>query len=305
MEKKFYHKCLGQQLAQFRKNTKTSHVVLSKNTGISRPTLRNIELGKGNLANFIQIMQTLDLDISAKKLPTTGVLGKRIALLRKSQNISQRKLAELVGVSHPTIVSLETKNSGRLDVLNTIFSHLNTKPIIVPINSDKNFWNGAAMSNKSDEWYSPPSILEKLYTCINGEFDLDPSSPLHCKPVEAHKYYTIEDDGLQQPWNGKVFLNPPYSANEPWCRKARESVENGDAECVIALLAARTDTGWWHRQVAGHADVFLLQGRLKFSNQPNSAPFPSCLVVWGGDDQLKQSIRAAFNAHHISSYSSM
>jgi hypothetical protein len=54
-------------------------------------------------------------------------------------------------------------------------------------------------------WLTPPRILEAL-----GEFDLDPCAPLERPWDTAKKHYTTEDDGLIQPWFGRVWCNPPY-----------------------------------------------------------------------------------------------
>ena len=81
---------------------------------------------------------------------------------------------------------------------------------------------------------------------------------------------------------GTVFLNPPYGRTlNQWVTKSRLAVEEGHSDTVVALVPSRTDTGWWHDNVAGKAYAFLLRGRLKFGDGKQSAPFPSALVIWG------------------------
>ena len=55
-----------------------------------------------------------------------------------------------------------------------------------------------------DEWLTPPELVSAL-----GKFDLDPCSPINRPWDTAKKHYTILDDGLTQPWDGKVWCNPP------------------------------------------------------------------------------------------------
>jgi site-specific DNA-methyltransferase (adenine-specific) len=49
---------------------------------------------------------------------------------------------------------------------------------------------------------------------------------------------------------------------------------------VVFLIPSRTDTIWWHDFVMKATEIRFIEGRLKFSEYHNSAPFPSCIVVF-------------------------
>jgi hypothetical protein len=131
---------------------------------------------------------------------------------------------------------------------------------------------------------------------VFGAFDLDPCSPTsdgRTTFVKARAYFTEADDGLSLPWFGTVYMNPPYGRSiHHWTAKAKSEVKQGNAELVIGLLAARPDTAFWHRDIVGSASVFFLKGRLKFGNADQVAPFPSCLVIWGGSHEVIIAIQA-------------
>lgn len=108
---------------------------------------------------------------------------------------------------------------------------------------------------KNDEWLTPPEILAKL-----GRFDLDPCAPTKRPWDTAAKHYTVNDDGLSRPWDGRVWCNPPFGAIAvKWLRKM---AEHGNG---IALIPARTETSMYFECVWGVADaVLFLKGRPHF-----------------------------------------
>jgi len=60
-----------------------------------------------------------------------------------------------------------------------------------------------------DTWLTPPAILAEL-----GTFDLDPCAAPSPRPwATATRHIESPDDGLVLPWEGRVWLNPPYGRN--------------------------------------------------------------------------------------------
>ena len=66
-----------------------------------------------------------------------------------------------------------------------------------------------------------------------------------------------------------------------WTTITRTESEAGKAAVVIDLVPGRTDTRWWHADVAGRAAAWLLRGRLAFGVGGQLTPFPSAIAVWG------------------------
>jgi hypothetical protein len=66
----------------------------------------------------------------------------------------------------------------------------------------------AMVSSKSNDWYTPELYISAVRDTF-GHIDLDPAScALANTIVQAEKFYTEAEDGLAQPWFGRVFLNP-------------------------------------------------------------------------------------------------
>lgn len=132
--------------------------------------------------------------------------------------------------------------------------------------------NDLFFSSKSEEWATPQDFFEQ----IDKEFHFNLDACATAENAKCDKYYTKEQDGLSQEWNGIVWCNPPYGRSiGMWVKKAYESKAT-----VVLLVPARTDTKWFHDYVLGKAEVRFVKGRLKFGGCKNPAPFPSMLVVY-------------------------
>ena len=138
------------------------------------------------------------------------------------------------------------------------------------------------LSSKNMSWCTPKEFYDRLDEEFH--FTLDPCAT-H-KSAKCPKYFTKEDDGLSRSWEGEsVFCNPPYGREIwRWVKKAYEESRKPNT-LVVLLIPARTDTAYFHEYIFNKAsDIRFLRGRLKFTDEEgkasNSAPFPSCVVVY-------------------------
>lgn len=97
----------------------------------------------------------------------------------------------------------------------------------------------------SQEWYTPPEIIEMVIACL-GEIDLDPcANPQAIKTIPAKQHFDAGVNGLDKPWKGKVFLNPPFAGAGQWVAKLQEEVWAGNVTEAILLCLASTETRWF------------------------------------------------------------
>lgn len=110
----------------------------------------------------------------------------------------------------------------------------------------------------NDDWLTPIDVLQKF-----GRFDLDPCMSVMQPWQTADRCYTVLDNGLVQPWSGRVWLNPPYSSMDEWILKMVNHIQSNGSG--MGLYNARTETQWFFNGVWTLADsVFFPKSRFKF-----------------------------------------
>jgi phage N-6-adenine-methyltransferase len=97
-----------------------------------------------------------------------------------------------------------------------------------------------------NEWWTPPQYADSAHIVMGG-IDLDPAScPEANAVIGAKTYFTEADNGLLQPWHGRVWLNPPYSANKEFAQKMLDEVSKGNVQEAVVLLGAHAiETQWF------------------------------------------------------------
>lgn len=135
------------------------------------------------------------------------------------------------------------------------------------------------MSSASEEWYTPAHIVEMVREVL-GVIELDPcTSEVANETVKALHFYTKDDDGLAQDWEGRVYMNPPYGdVISQWTTRLVDEYNAGSVTEALALLPGRIDTQWF--QPLFDFPICCIRGRLKFSGA-DAATFPSVVVYMG------------------------
>ena len=103
----------------------------------------------------------------------------------------------------------------------------------------------AVTSSNSIEWYTPPDIIN-LVKAVLSTIHIDPASSDRAQAwINAQTYYTAKDNGLNKPWHGNMWLNPPYGSQNrkqgnygvtAWCQKAIEEYNRGRILQGIVLV---------------------------------------------------------------------
>lgn len=126
----------------------------------------------------------------------------------------------------------------------------------------------------SDDVYTPAWVFERL----GLRFDLDVASPPGGIPwIPADRFFTQADDGLAQPWHGRVWMNPPYSRCTPWVDRF---LEYGNGVALLPCAKSR-----WFRTLWEKVDGLFVPPRFNFANETEIAT--PVIFAAMGDDNVK------------------
>ena len=151
------------------------------------------------------------------------------------------------------------------------------------------------VASGENEWYTPEKYVAAARKVL-GKIDLDPASSKQAnKIIEAARFYTSADDGLQQPWTGRLWLNPPYGRLAgDFVRRLVLEYQADAIKAAVALVNAHcTDTDWfqalWDYPLCftDHRIDFESAGRKKTSTSTHGSVF-----AFLGCDEKK--IKSAF-----------
>jgi ParB family chromosome partitioning protein len=137
----------------------------------------------------------------------------------------------------------------------------------------------------NNEWYTPPEWIERARAAM-GSIDVDPAScEFAQRVVRAAEWFDQRRDGLEHPWRGNVWLNPPYSAGliEQFIDKLL--VERHNFAQAIVLVHNRTDATWFHTLCSIAGAIAFTKGRVGFYNKnvEQSSPAYGSILVYIGE----------------------
>jgi ParB family chromosome partitioning protein len=139
-----------------------------------------------------------------------------------------------------------------------------------------------------NEWYTPDAYLDAARSVL-GTIDLDPaSSAIANQRVKATTFYTSSNDGLTKHWAGRVWMNPPYSADliGLFAEKLNKHIAATDVTEAIVLVNNATETVWFNRLVSVACAVAFPASRIRFidpQGQPSGAPLQGQAVIYAGN----------------------
>jgi hypothetical protein len=134
------------------------------------------------------------------------------------------------------------------------------------------------------EWYSPEWLIDAARYALGGAIDLDPASSDKANlAVRAARYYCREHNGLNRPWSGRVYCNPPHGRehNRAWLRKAADAAPG--CKAMVYLCPAAANALWFQPAWESDAQAWF-RGRPSFALNGTTRDEPRndyVLLYWG------------------------
>ena len=140
-----------------------------------------------------------------------------------------------------------------------------------------------------NEWYTPTCFIDSARE-VMGSIDLDPaSSEIANKTIKAIKFFSIENNGLEQDWGGNIWMNPPYANPliKQFSDKLCSSMDN--IAHAIVLVNNATETAWFQQMALLASMICFTSKRVRFLDPEGNPGAPlqgQAILYFGGNGDI-------------------
>jgi phage N-6-adenine-methyltransferase len=239
--------------------------------------------------------------------PETQRLAWEETVNRYGDSITAKKVADVVGEYAPVDEMIREAKQPMSDIFSTTpAEHVNA--IRHEGKDAEGFGRKYAEEIKkahvghnsgNNEWYTPVKFIDSAKV-VMGDIDLDPAtSELANETVGASNIYTSETNGLESPWFGRVWMNPPYAQPliSNFSDKVAASYASGEVEQAIVLVNNATETGWFQAMAKEASAICFPKKRVRFYNPEGElgAPLQGQAILYMGGNP--EGFHAEFSKH--------
>jgi len=145
--------------------------------------------------------------------------------------------------------------------------------------------NGHVSNNSGNyEWFTPLQYIESARKVMGG-IDLDPaSSKWGNEIIKAERYFDKRMNGLNQKWEGNIWMNPPYG--HPSIFDFISKLETEKYNQAIVLVNNATETRWAQKLIELSNAICFHTGRIRYMNNKGqivNTPLQGQMIAYIGD----------------------